>query len=213
MGRSIGMDSGDGGRQRHRAGLSHTLRRMIRAARVNRIASVAAGCFALGALAFAGCSSRRTDAVGVQPTKPSPATDGVVAAAPAPVATGPLAAHTASAINISDLSRVERDLRRRPLIELRIDATDAAGAPARIGGAIRVVVDAPGAAPASQTFDLSLRTQAEADERYDPILRQYVLRIEPVWATEPARGSAVEIRATLSLASGATTEATGTIEW
>lgn len=150
------------------------------------------------------------------PVKPLPDADGVVAPV-APVAPtapkGPAAEHTASSIDISDLSRVERDLRRVPLIELRLDAVDAAGAPARIGGAVRVVVDAPGAVPASQTFDLSLRSQAEADERYDPILRQYVLRVEPIWTTEPARGSALDLRVTLTLASGATSEATGSIEW
>ena len=212
MGGSIGLNAG------REAGLptggsSRTLSRMIRAARSNRLPVATAACAVLGALALGGCASRRTDAAGVQPTKPSTVADGAAAAAPEPAAMGPLAAHTASAISVSDLSRVERDLRRRPLIELRLDAVDAAGAPARIGGAIRVVVEAPGAVPSSQTFDLSLRSQADADERYDPILRQYVLRIEPLWTTEPALGSAVEIRATLNLASGATLRATGGVEW
>jgi hypothetical protein len=108
---------------------------------------------------------------------------------------------------------VERDLRRRALIEVRVDARDASGAPARLGGAMRIVVQAPGAVPESQTFDLALRTQRQSDERYDPILLQYVMRIEPVWSTEPARGSTIEVRASLTLASGSTLEAVGSIEW
>ena len=172
-----------------------------------------AAVLALAPALAGGCASRRTDAASAKPTKPSPETDGVTVPADAVPASEPLAVHTASAIDISDLSRVERDLRRRPLIEVRIDARDASGAAARLGGAMRLVVAAPGAVPESQTFDLPIRTQKQADERYDPILRQYVLRIEPSWTTEPARGSAVEVRATLALASGATLDAAGTIEW
>jgi hypothetical protein len=125
----------------------------------------------------------------------------------------PPAGHTASTIAVSDLSRVERDLRRQALIEVRVDARDASGAPARLGGAMRIVVQAPGAVPESQAFDLTLRTQKQSDERYDPILLQYVMRIEPVWSTEPARGSTIEVRASLALASGSTLEAVGNIEW
>ena len=39
------------------------------------------------------------------------------------------------------------------------------------------------------------------------------MRIEPVWSTEPARGSTIEVRASLALASGSTLEAVGSIEW
>lgn len=195
-------------------GSSRTLPAMPASERDPMPAKTAAAC-ALAALVLLGngCASGRSDAAGVTPTQPTPSTDGVAAPVPEPMPAGPVAAHTASAIDVSDLSRVERDLRRRPLIELRIDAVDAAGAPARLGGSMRVVVAAAGAEPPSQTFDLSLRSQAEADKRYDAILRQYVLRVEPSWKSEPARGSTVEVRATLTLASGSSLEASGSIEW
>lgn len=193
---------------------------MASAARTRQLALAAVGlCLCLGATVagLGGCSTRRTDAASAKPTKPSPEVDGVPTPVPPPVQpaapTEPPAEHTASVIDISDLSRVERDLRRRPLIEVRIDARDASGAPARLGGAMRLVVQAPGAVPESQTFDLPLVSQKQADERYDAILRQYVLRIEPAWTTEPARGSAIEVRASLTLASGATLDAVGNIEW
>lgn len=199
---------------------SRTLRPMASAARTRHLALVAAGLSVslsvfLGAIVanLAGCSSRRTDAASAKPTKPSPEVGGAPAPVQPAVPTEPPAEHTASAIAISDLSRVERDLRRRPLIEVRIDARDASGAPARLGGAMRLVVQAPGAVPESQTFDLPIVSQKQADERYDAILRQYVMRIEPAWTTEPARGSAVELRASLTLASGTTLEAVGDIEW
>ncbi|MEY3142577.1 MAG: hypothetical protein RLY21_1070 [Planctomycetota bacterium] len=180
-----------------------------------RISTLALAAASLGILAagLGACASRRTDAAGAAPTKPSPQTDGVVAPIEPALPTEPPARHTASAIAISDLSRVERDLRRRPLIEVRIDASDASGAPARLGGAMRMVVEAPGAVPESQTFDLPIASQKQSDERYDPILRQYVMRIEPVWSTEPARGSTIEVRASLTLVSGSTLEAVGSIEW
>ena len=170
-------------------------------------------CAGLLTTGLGGCSSRRTDAASAKPTKPSPEAGAVVAPAQQTPPTEPPAEHTASAIAVSDLSRVERDLRRRPLIEVRIDARDASGAVARLGGAMRVVVQAPGAVPESQTFDLPLLSQRQADERYDTILRQYVMRIEPTWTTEPARGSTIEVRVALTLASGSTLEAAGTIEW
>ncbi|MCX5652887.1 MAG: hypothetical protein NTU45_16080 [Planctomycetota bacterium] len=78
---------------------------------------------------------------------------------------------------------------------------------------MRATRAAPPPASAAQTFDLALRTQRQSDERYDPILLQYVMRIEPVWSTEPARGSTIEVRASLTLASGSTLEAVGSIEW
>lgn len=186
---------------------------MASANRTSRLAFAAAASLGIVVAGLSGCASRRTDAASAAPTKPSPEAGGVVASTEPALPSEPPAGHTASTIAVSDLSRVERDLRRRALIEVRVDARDASGAPARLGGAMRIVVQAPGAVPESQTFDLALRTQRQSDERYDPILLQYVMRIEPVWSTEPARGSTIEVRASLALASGSTLEAVGNIEW
>jgi hypothetical protein len=52
-----------------------------------------------------------------------------------------------------------------------------------------------------------------ADRHFDAILRQYVLRIEPTWATEPARGSVLEVAMTLARPAGAELVARDGIEW
>jgi len=99
------------------------------------------------------------------------------------------------------------------LIDVRVDAVDPSGGAARIGGSMRIVVRAPGAVPESLAFDFPMRTQREADQRFDPTLKQYVLRIEPSWTTQPASGSTIDLVATLSLASGESLTASGAIEW
>jgi len=163
--------------------------------------------------ASTGCAARSADPATAAPTLPSAETDGAVAPIAPVSGDAPPATHTAAALKLSALSRVERVPGRRPLIELRVDAVDAAGAPARLGGLMRVTVQAPGAQPETQAFDIPLRTQPEADRHFDAILRQYVLRIEPTWTTEPARGSVLEVSMTLARPTGAELVARDRFEW
>lgn len=182
-------------------------------ARNAALPAAAAAICAAALWACAGCAPRSTSPASAAPTLPTAESDGAISPI-APIAgDAPPAVHTAASIGLSALSRIERAAGKRPLIELRIDAADAGGAPARLGGSLRVVVRATGATPESQTFDIPMRTQAEADRRHDAILRQYVLRIEPLWTTEPARGSSLEVSVTLTLQSGTPLETQGGIEW
>jgi hypothetical protein len=126
----------------------------------------------------------------------------------------PLAAHTATAIEISTLSRVNRtSSRARPSIDLRLDALDAGGAPARLAGNLRVVVVAPGSDPETLVFEFPLRTVADANRRYDATLEQYLVRVEPDWQTPPAAGSTLEISVRLMPPAGQPLEAVGRIDW
>lgn len=163
-------------------------------------------------VAFAGCTNPERDAASAKPALPS-AADGGMPPLVAPESREPLAEHTATRLTISGLSRVERRSLRNPLIDLRLDAVDRANAPARLGGAMRVTVRAAGAEPDALVFDLPMRTAAEAERRYDPTLRQYVLRVEPVWKKEPPGGSTLEVTATLALADGGALEATTILNW
>lgn len=165
-----------------------------------------------------GCRQRDTDPSEATPARPTSnaGSDRVGSAASgAGIVFGePLAAHTARSIEVSTLTRVNRtSARERPSIDLRLDATDAEGAPARLAGSLRVVVVAPGSDPETLVFEFPLRTVADANRRYDATLEQYLVRVEPSWRTPPAVGSTLEIAVRLMPPSGAPLEAVGRIEW
>jgi hypothetical protein len=58
-----------------------------------------------------------------------------------------------------------------------------------------------------------LRSVEEAEKHLDATLQQYVLRIDPSWATAPAAGSTLTVRVTLTGASGVTTTTVGSLRW
>jgi hypothetical protein len=181
------------------------------------IAGAAAASIIAVALSF-GCRQREADPSEATPVLPTSNAGSDRAGSTASVAGivfgEPLAAHTARAIEVSTLSRVNRtSARERPSIDLRLDATDGAGAPARLAGNLRVVVVAPGSDPETLVFEFPLRTLADANRRYDATLEQYLVRVEPSWGTPPAVGSALEISVRLMPPSGEPLEAVGRIDW
>ncbi len=181
------------------------------------VAGAAVAPIVAAALLF-GCRQRETDPSEATPARPTSNAGsdriGSTASGAGIVFGEPLAAHTARTIEISTLSRVNRTAsRERPSIDLRLDAIDAAGAPARLAGNLRVVVVAPGSDPETLVFEFPLRTVADANRRYDATLEQYLVRVEPSWRTPPAAGSALEIAVRLMPPSGAPLEAVGRIDW
>jgi len=169
---------------------------------------------ALAAGAPAGCRQAETDPAEAAPVRPTATeNDGARRGSMDSIFDSP-ASHGATRLAVSALSRINRASgRARPSIDLRLDATDDRGAPARIGGDLRVKVIAPGSAPERLVFGFSMRTKAEADRRYDPTLEQYVLRLEPDWQTLPAAGSTLDLEIELTTAAGQVLRASGSIEW
>jgi hypothetical protein len=183
--------------------------------RTSRVFARVAVAAMAGALLSSGCMQRETDPSEATPARPtsSAATGG--SGSGAEVVFGePLAAHTATTIEISTLSRVNRtSSRARPSIDLRLDALDAGGTPTRLAGNLRVVVVAPGSDPETLVFEFPLRTVADANRRYDATLEQYLVRVEPDWQTPPAAGSTLEISVRLMPPAGQPLEAVGRIDW
>ena len=165
--------------------------------------------FILVCTVMAGCRQAQTDAATAQPARPAD----TVVQPPAPQPIANPAPNTAVAISVSRLSRVVRQPGVVPVIDLRLDAVDASGRPASVGGEIRVVLEAPGAVPEAHAYDFMLRSVEEAEMHLDGTLQQYVLRIDPSWATAPAPGSTLTVRVTLTGAAGATTTAVGSLRW
>jgi hypothetical protein len=165
--------------------------------------------FLLVSAVMAGCRQAQIDAATVQPARPAD----TVAQSPAPQPIANPAPSTAVAISVSRLSRIVRQPGVGPVIDLRLDAVDASGRPASVGGEIRVVLEAPGAVPEAHAFQFMLRSVEEAEKHLDATLQQYVLRIDPSWATAPAAGSTLTVRVTLTGASGVTTTTVGSLRW
>jgi hypothetical protein len=122
------------------------------------------------------------------------------------------APHTATRIVISQLSRVERMANAPTLIDVRLDAFDASGRPARVAGDLRIVLKTAGS-PQYLAFDVPLVTKRQVERRIDATLEQFVLRLEPAWSMEPARGSDLDLTATVLAADGSVLESTARLKW
>ncbi len=125
----------------------------------------------------------------------------------------PLANHLAHSIVLTPLSRVRRAGGTNPSIDLRVDALDAAGAPSRVAGQLRVKVECADAMPAECTFDIALATRVEEATYYDTTLETYVVRLEPKFSREPALGSKLIVTLELTSATGARLDARGSVAW
>lgn len=123
------------------------------------------------------------------------------------------AQHRATRIAISQLSRIERSTGMPAIVDVRLDTMDGAGNPASIGGDLRIVLRATESNPCQLAFDIPLMTRRQVAQRYDATLEQYVLRLEPEWETEPARGSAIELVATLMTVDGRLLESSARFTW
>jgi len=177
------------------------------------------GALALCAVAASGCRSQPVDPTANVPIMP---TESRTADEKAPAAIAPRqseppaderAPHTATRMAISELTRVERMAGQPALIDVRIDAMDAAGRDALLGGDLRVILKAAKAEPCYLAFDVPLATKRQAERRVDATLGQWVLRLRPAWDREPARGDELELSATLTTVDGSVLEATGRIVW
>jgi len=123
------------------------------------------------------------------------------------------APHTATRIELSRLSRIDREDGPLPIIELRIDAFDASGAAAVFAGDLRVVLKTEHADPHYLAFDAPLATKRQVQQRTDPTLGQVVVRLEPIWSQEPAPGAVLHLTATLTGLDGKVTESTLRLIW
>jgi len=172
-------------------------------------------------LLLSACSGQLIDPTANTPIRPSDLSDleeasGVPDAVP-PILRwslpGATAAHAARDIRISQLSRVERLANAPTLIDIRLDATDKDGAFASIAGDLRITIRCAGAEPATLAFDATLKTEPEVKRRRDDVLGQYVLRLEPIWTREPARGTPLEISANLLTTEGKLIESRTSLVW
>jgi hypothetical protein len=123
------------------------------------------------------------------------------------------APHAATRLVISQLSRVERLANAPVLIDVRLDAFDATGAPAPLAGDLRIVVKSAAADPCYLAFDVPMASKRQVARRFDQTLRQYVIRLEPAWEREPVRGSDLELKATLLVQDGSVIEAEARLLW
>lgn len=168
----------------------------------------------VAATAMTACRQTQTDAAAATPTRPTQDA-AVLEPSPAPAAaqTAVAAPNTAVRISLSRLSRIARPAGAAPVIDLRIDGFEASGAPAQLGGHIRVELEAPGAFPARQTYDFPLATLEQAARHFDATLSQYILRIDPNWSISPPTGANLALSVTLTDPSGATFTTSGSLKW
>jgi hypothetical protein len=181
------------------------------------LAAVAAAVFA------SGCVSQSRDPAMREPVKPTAtatSTEQLPAApapkpaeAPPPPAPVPMARHLALRLEVSALSQVNRSDPAKPTLDLRIDALDNLGAPARAAGTLRIVVAGTGADPAACVFNIAMATQADESKLYDSVLEQYVVRLAPTWKTLPAAGADISIALELTPTAGEPLAAKGTLRW
>ena len=178
------------------------------------LAVVTAGSLAVG------CEKPLRDPSMARPTTPSE-TSGQGQQPPASMQTAivtsmsvdPLAEHRATKLVLTGLSQISRPAPGVAILDLRFDALDDAGLPARMAGDLRVVLRAPGADPEHCAFDVSLLTERQQLKHFDETLAMYVLRLEPRYMREPAIGSVIEVTATLAARNGSVIESTGRIAW
>jgi hypothetical protein len=143
------------------------------------------------------------------PAAPSPKP----AELPQPPAPVPMAQHRALRLEVSALSQVNRSDPTKPTLDLRIDALDNLGAPARAAGALRIVVSGAGAEPAACVFNIAMATQADEAKLYDTVLEQYVVRLAPTWKTLPAAGADISIALELTPLAGEPLTAKRELRW
>ncbi|MFM1824092.1 MAG: hypothetical protein RI967_2358 [Planctomycetota bacterium] len=131
---------------------------------------------------------------------------------PQPPRSEPLAVNGAVRIVLTPLSHVAV-AGGSPVLNLRIDAFGASGAPARMAGILRVVLSSPGADPERCAFDVPIETRSQETAHFDETLGQYVVRVAPAWMRIPGRGAPLEVALTLTVPDGPPLESTGTIAW
>jgi hypothetical protein len=175
-------------------------------------ASVAASAVAaVLATVPAACRTPPADPSTVAPARPVEPGSG----RPSPSAGAPSAqraVNRATRLVLTPLSHVATS-GGSPVLNLRIDAFDAAGAPARMAGILRVGLASPGADPERCVFDVPLETRAQESKHFDEVLGQYVIRVAPAWMRIPSRDAPLEVTATLLVADGTTVAATGRVAW
>jgi len=167
-----------------------------------------------------GCEKELRDPSVTRPTQPSetagqgeqPPAALQTIVTPAPVA-DPLAEHRATKLVLTGLSQITRPAPGVAIIDLRFDALDDAGLPARMAGDLRVVIRAPSAEPEHSAFDIPLQTVKQQAKHFDETLLMYVVRLEPRFTREPAVGSQIEVTATLASHDGSVIESTGSVTW
>ena len=170
-------------------------------------------------LCLAGCKSAPVDPTANLPLRPVESArrgeqpPAALAPALGDVTPDERAPHTATRIELSRLSRIDREDGPLPIIELRIDAFDASGAAAVFAGDLRVVLKTEHADPCYLAFDAPLATKRQVQQRTDPTLGQVVVRLEPIWSQEPAPGAVLHLTATLTALDGKVTESTLRLIW
>lgn len=180
-----------------------------------RLRALVAACV----LALLGaCKTPLADPTENAPLFPSTTVDcdkkapGLLAPASRGVADSIRAPHTASSLSVSRLTRIDRSTPARPLVDLRIDALDAAGNMAQMGGDVRVILKAR-SEPCYLVFDVAMARRIDAELRLDPTLGQYVLRLAPEWSREPSLGDDIGIVLSLTTLDGKILETESTLVW
>lgn len=165
----------------------------------------------------AGCRVAPADPSVATPAQPLPeSTEAVAPPAPErrpqPSRSEPIAVNGATRIVLTPLSHVAVS-GGSPVLNLRIDAFGASGAPTRMAGILRVVLSSPGADPERCAFDVPLETRSQESAHFDEVLGQYVVRVAPAWMRIPGRDAPLEVSLTLTVSDGPPLEATGRIYW
>lgn len=180
---------------------------------------LAIALIALAPIALASCRSQPIDPTANVPVRPTESRDcgetppDALAPASRSVPVDERAVNTATRIEISQLSRIERTANAPTLIDVRIDAFDDSGSPAMIAGEIRIVLRTSRAEPCYLAFDVPMATKREVERRVDATLNQFVLRLETEWKTEPARGEDIDLTATLTRLDGRVLESSARLAW
>jgi hypothetical protein len=182
-----------------------------------RALALTTSCFV--AVCLVGCKSAPVDPTANLPLRPIESArrgekpPAALAPALGDVPPDERAPHTATRIEVSRLSRIDREAGPLAIIELRIDAFDASGAPAVFAGDLRLVLKTEHADPCYLAFDAPLATKRQVQQRTDPTLGQVVVRLEPMWRQEPAPGEVLQLTATLTGLDGKVTESALRLIW
>ena len=172
----------------------------------------------LGLACVISCVSRPVDPTDNSPLRPTETMEAnekpaAIAATSSARMLGEPAHNDAVKLEISTLSNVSRGQDGRVLVDIRFDTLDGKGNFAAIAGELRIVITASTGEPAHQIFDVPLVVKTEVARRFDSVLSQYVMRLEPEWDKAPQLGEELRISATLTTPTGSVLESSARMRW
>lgn len=170
-------------------------------------------------MTLVGCMQRSVNPSGQQPVQASEtaAPGEAPPSAVAPLSSVPITGRplrlTATKLVLTPLSQTSVISGSPKCVDVRVDALDASGNPARLAGELRIVLRCADCDPEYSAFDVRLMDLADETKVYDDTLNLYVFRVLPRFTHGPESGATMEITLALNAPDGTVLETRGTVRW